>query len=247
MKIILSTLLIFLALYTFSSIASNQSIQSFNKAKKLLEKQVYHNHRKTLYCSASFNPKKKIVVPKGFTTNKYRKRAKKIEWEHIVPAENFGRNFKAWRIGDDKCVNSKGKSFKGRRCAEKIDKSYRYLQADMFNLYPAIGAVNALRSNYNFTMLPNIQSSFGSCKMKIDNTKAEPPEVARGRISRTYLYMDTTYKQYSMSRQQKRLMLAWDKIYPVDQWECSRAKKITHLQQNDNPIVMSRCKANNLW
>ncbi len=236
-----------LALFTFSSLASNQSIQSFSKAKKLLEKQVYHNNRKTLYCGASFNPKKKVTAPAGFTTNKYIKRSKKIEWEHIVPAENFGRTFTAWREGDDKCISSKGKAFKGRRCANKVDKTYRYLQADMFNLYPAIGAVNALRSNYNFTMLPGTASSFGSCKMKIDNTKAEPPEIARGRISRTYLYMDKTYKEYSMSKQQKQLMVAWDKMYPVDQWECTRAKKITRLQHNNNDVVMSRCKARDLW
>ena len=61
------------------------------------------------------------------------------------------------------------------------------MQADMFNLYPAIGAVNALRSNYNFTMLPDAKSDFGTCEMKIDNRKADPPEAARGQIARTYL------------------------------------------------------------
>ena len=29
-----------------------------------------------------------------------------------------------------------------------------------------------------------------------------------------------------MSRQQRQLMDAWDKMYPVDQWECTRAKRI---------------------
>ncbi|MCP4987376.1 MAG: hypothetical protein GY928_15370 [Colwellia sp.] len=50
-----------------------------------------------------------------------------------------------------------------------------------FNLYPAIGAVNALRSNHNFAMLPSAKSDFGSCAMKIDNRKAEPPEAARAK------------------------------------------------------------------
>ncbi|MFT5814485.1 MAG: deoxyribonuclease-1 [Psychroserpens sp.] len=61
------------------------------------------------------------------------------------------------------------------------------MQANMFNLYPVISAVNALRSIYNFTILPSVKSDFGSCVMKIDNRKAEPPETARGRIARTYL------------------------------------------------------------
>ena len=232
---------------TTTTVVANEEIQSFNKAKKLLEKKVYNNHRTTLYCGAIFDAKKKVTPPKGFTTTKYVKRAKKIEWEHVVPAENFGRNFSEWRDGNKQCVNSKGKAFKGRKCAEKVNIEYRYMQADMFNLYPAIGAVNALRSNYNFTMLPSEKSDFGSCLMKIDNRKAEPPEIARGQIARTYLYMDDAYKRYSMSKSQRQLMGAWDKMYPVDAWECARAKKIASLQKSKNNIVKSRCQSASSW
>jgi len=59
----------------------------------------------------------------------------------------------------------------------------------MHNLAPAIGAVNALRSNYEFTMLPGVRPTFGTCEMKIEGRKVEPPETARGIIARTYLYM----------------------------------------------------------
>ena len=229
------------------AIAANQEIQSFSKAKKVLERQVYNKHRTTLYCDAAFDAKKKVTPPSGFTTEKYIKRSKKIEWEHVVPAENFGRTFSEWRDGHKQCMDSKGKAFKGRKCAEKVNLEYRYMQADMFNLYPAIGAVNALRSNYNFTMLPAVKSDFGSCAMKIDNRKAEPPEAARGRIARTYLYMDGAYKRYSMSKSQRQLMNAWDKTYPVSAWECARTKKITRLQKSDNNIVKSQCGALKMW
>jgi deoxyribonuclease-1 len=113
----------------------------------------------------------------------------------------------------------------------------------MFNLYPAIGAVNALRSNYNFTMLPAAKSDFGSCAMKIDSRKAEPPEKARGRIARTYMYIEGAYKRYNMSKSQSQLMNAWDKMYPVDARECSRARKITSFQKSQNDVVKSRCDA----
>jgi deoxyribonuclease-1 len=229
------------------SFAANQEIQSFSKAKKILEKKVYNEHRTTLYCGAKFDAKKKVTPTKGFTTTKYLKRSKKIEWEHVVPAENFGRTFSEWRDGNKQCINSKGKSFKGRKCAEKVNTEYRHMQADMFNLYPAIGAVNALRSNYNFTMLPSEKSDFGSCSMKIDKRKAEPPIRSRGRIARTYLYMEGAYKRYKMSKSQRQLMNAWDKMYPLNDWECTRAKKITSLQKSDNPVVKSRCNALNLW
>ncbi|WP_354625290.1 endonuclease [Psychromonas sp. MME2] len=236
-----------LVLSTASVIAANQSNDSFSRAKKNMENEVYSNNRSTLYCGAAFDKRKNITPPTGFETSTHLKRAKKVEWEHVVPAENFGRTFSEWRDGDKQCVNSKGKAFKGRRCAEKVNQEYRYMQADMFNLYPAIGAVNALRSNYNFTMLPAAKNSFGSCAMKIENSKAEPPEAARGQISRTYLYMEDTYSRYRMSNQQRQLMNAWDKMYPVSAWECQRAKKIAALQKNSNHVVQSRCEAKNLW
>jgi len=227
--------------FAFSVYADNHNIDSFSKAKRLLEKQVYYDNKITLYCNAQFDYQKHVMPPAGFNTTKYVKRSKKIEWEHVVPAENFGRTFVEWREGNSACISSKGKAFKGRRCAEKTNKEYRYMQADMFNLYPAIGSVNALRKNYNFTMLPAEQNSFGSCAMKINNRKAEPPVTSRGRIARTYLYMEQNYQHYHMSQSQQKLMNAWDKMYPVDDWECQRAERIAKLQGNKNEIVESRC------
>lgn len=73
-------------------------------------------------------------------------------------------------------MDRKGKAFKGRACAEKVNADYRRMQADMYNLYPAIGSVNAVRSNKNFQMLgPDVPSAFGSCPMKISGNKVEPP------------------------------------------------------------------------
>lgn len=148
-----------------------------------------------------------------------------------MPAENFGRTFSEWREGHPNCVNKKGKSFKGRKCATKMNKEYRLMQADMYNLFPAIGAVNAIRSNYNFVAQAEGGSDFGSCDMKTDNRKAEPPEEARKRIARTCLYMDATYERYNMSKAQKQLMSAWDRMYPVSAWECLRSKRIESLQK----------------
>jgi deoxyribonuclease-1 len=226
---------------TYSNSAGNSAIQSFNKAKKQLELAVYHDHRETLYCSAEFDDKKNIILPVGFTTTKHKERANRVEWEHVVPAENFGRTFAEWREGHPKCINKKGKFFKGRKCAEKLNIEYRYMQSDMYNLFPAIGAVNAMRSNYNFVAYLPEKSEFGSCDMPIDARKAKPPESARGRIARTYLYMQSTYKRYKMSKQQEKLMAAWDKMHPVSAWECLRAKRIKKIQGNDNPIMNTRC------
>jgi deoxyribonuclease-1 len=161
-----------------------------------------------------------------------------------VPAENFGRTFSEWHEGHPSCVSKKGKSFKGRKCASKMNKEYRLMQSDMYNLFPAIGAVNAMKSNYNFAAQINVKSGFGSCDLKIANRKAEPPVKSRGRIARSYLYMDEVYNRYNMSKSQKQLMSAWDRMHPVSDWECERARRIESIQLNTNPILNSRCSPN---
>ena len=117
--------LLLAAASTLLMAAGNTEIESFNKAKRLLETKVYYDHRVTLYCGAAFDERKNVTLPDGFTTPKHAKRAHRVEWEHVVPAENFGRAFVEWREGADVCVDNRGKAFKGRRCAEKANAQYR--------------------------------------------------------------------------------------------------------------------------
>ena len=62
-------------------------------------------------------------------------------------------------------------------------------------------------------------------------------------IARAYLYMDSTYSNYSMSRQQRQLMNAWHSRYPVEQWECERTERIKAIQGNENSVVQKSCEA----
>ena len=187
-KHVLAAVLAVLFMASGAQAAGNVWNDSFNKAKKTLEWQVYYDHRITLYCGAAFDEKKDVALPEGFTAPKHEKRAGKIEWEHVVPAENFGRAFPEWREGDAQCVDKRGKAFRGRKCAERVNREYRLMQSDMYNLYPAIGAVNALRQNYNFQMLPGEEPDFGSCGMKIADRRAEPPIRARDRLPGLQVY-----------------------------------------------------------
>jgi len=224
----------------------NTREDSFQAAKKALGRIVYQDHRITFYCQAAFDAEGKVTLPPGFATPKHKARAEQLEWEHVVPAENFGRSFVEWREGHPDCQDKRG-PFKGRKCAERVSREYRLMQADMYNLYPAIGAVNALRSNYNFVLLPGAPYSFGSCGMKIQENKVEPPEHARGAIARTVKYMAWAYPRYSVSRQQEQLMDAWDRMHPVDQWECTRTRRIESIQGNENPVVKGQCQQAGLW
>jgi len=226
----------------------NIVVECFVDAKKFLEEEVYFDHRITIYCGANFDETKRICLPDGFVTPKYERRAERVEWEHMVPAENFGRVFVEWREGGPLCINKNGTRFRGRKCATMSSQEYRFMEADMYNLYPAIGAVNAIRSNCNFQILDqSLPSTFGVCLMKINGNKVEPPEHVRGIIARTYKYMEYAYPKYKMSKQQKKLMDAWDKMYPVDEWECTRTKRIEAIQGNENPFVKNKCIDREFW
>jgi len=251
-KIILICLILFVAFILISPAlmadSGNTTNDSFTAAKKYLEKDIYHDHRTTIYCGAEFKADKSVILPKGFSSPRYEARSKKIEWEHVVPAENFGHTFSEWRDGHPSCVDKKGKPFKGRKCAELASRDYRLMQADMYNLYPAIGSVNAFRQNYNFTQFQSdTPSSFGSCLMKIQDRKAEPPAAARGVIARTYLYFEGAYRRYRMSDAQRKLMNAWDKTYPLEDWECERACRIQQIQKNTNKVLKTKCQAKGYW
>ena len=135
-------------------------------------------------------------------------------------------------------MDKKGKSFKGRKCAEKINMAYRYMQADLYNLVPANGQVNALRSNYSYAMIPGEPRQFGDCDMEIENQKAEPRPEIRGDIARIYFYMNDAYPGKGIiSKKNRKLFKAWDKADPVDAWEKERAWRIKRIQGNINKFV----------
>ncbi|WP_180961072.1 hypothetical protein [Shewanella sp. GutCb] len=75
---------VLLAFSSATSAAGNTSNDSFNKAKKMLERAVYQDHRVTIYSGATFDAKKNIKVPLSFVTDKHVKRAKRVEWEYVV-------------------------------------------------------------------------------------------------------------------------------------------------------------------
>jgi len=169
---------------------------------------------------------------------KVNQRARRIEWEHLIPAENFGRQFSCWRDGDSKCVSSKGKAYKGRKCCTKVNKQYRLMQADMHNLFPAIGELNADRSNFRFDFELAQPKRYGECKFNVNfkQRRASVKEDIRGVIARDYLYFNQKYKM-KLSKQELKKYQAWNKQYPADEWEIKRNKRIAKMQGNLNTFI----------
>ena len=152
---------------TPSTFAQNTTIDSFNHAKKLLAR-VFAGHETEFYCGCTYAGSAVNLTSCGYQPKKDPDRAKRLEWEHVVPAEAFGQSFKEWREGHPACVDRKGKAFKGRNCARKMATQFRHMEADLYNLQPAIGEVNWLRSNYSMEMIPGEKREFGSCDVEIE-------------------------------------------------------------------------------
>ena len=221
---------------------------SFSSSKKQLLKEVYYDHKITFYCQNLFEIKrikgkeKTLILqdnnkytPRNKTTKKGKVniRAKRVEWEHVIPAENFGRQFTCWRYGGDRCVTKKGKKYKGRRCCKKISKIFKIMEADMMNLVPAIGEVNADRKNFRYMdTTQSLKGQYGECEFKVDfkKRKAYPPNYTKGFIARTYFYFTEKYK-IKLSKRDKKMFKVWDKAYPITEWEKIRKNRIREIQK----------------
>ena len=167
-------LFLLIAIFLFASVFSpsvafaegNTKIYSYSAAKRFLYGDIYSDHRVTVYCGAQFDENRNITLPQGFVIATHEDRAYRAETEHIVAAENFGRAFVEWREGSPQCVDNRGFPFRGRKCAE-TNPEFQRMEADLHNLAPAIGAVNAARRNFRFGMLTSSDFDWGACPLKI--------------------------------------------------------------------------------
>jgi deoxyribonuclease I len=220
----------------------NQKFHSFRKAKIAL-KQIYLDHRKTIYCGCAFDEHLTIDLKScSYHPAKPTKRAKRVEWEHIVPAKILGKVSHAWQHGDKRCLSRKGRRYKGRRCAKKIDPEYRRLSSDLYNLFPAVGALNNARGSYPMADIEGEPRKFGDCDFEIEGRRVEPSPFVRGEIARTYLYMNATYPEAGIldAKAQTRFEV-WSRQDPPDEWECLRAQRIERIQGNANEFVQQAC------
>jgi len=176
-----------LSVVSFTS--TDPNFKSFALSKKFL-KTVYKNGGQSFYCNEHFDESFHFKSFKSYKPQNIKsKRSYRMEFEHIVPAENFGRHFKSWRAGDLKCITKKGKAFKGRNCARKISEKFRLMEADPINLVPSIGAINGRRSNYRYAEIEGEKREFGTCDVEISNKRFEPRDSVKGDVARTYRYM----------------------------------------------------------
>jgi deoxyribonuclease-1 len=199
-------------------------------------------------------------VPKGSGV-----RASRIEWEHIVPASEFGHSFSEWNTGHSDCItpakdvrkcwrnedhsisckteHQEEKAYKGRRCASKANAEFSRMEADLHNLHPAVGELNGYRSSYPVAEIPGEEREFGACDAEIKDNQFEPAPSVRGDIARTYFYMSNSYPNaMQLSPEMKSMLERWNESDPVDRKECLKHGLVVKEQGNVNPMVAEGCK-----
>jgi deoxyribonuclease-1 len=205
---------------------------SFEKAKIELRRTVYHdrNDDGDLYCGCTWtwmgrSGGRVDLASCGYEVRADRTRAQRIEWEHVVPAWVLGHQRQCWQNG-------------GRENCKRSDPVFRAMEADMHNLSPAIGEVNGDRSNFRFGVLPSTPAQYGTCPTRTDFRQrvTEPRDAVKGQVARVYFYMHDRYG-LSMSRQQQQLLMAWDRMYPVSDWERERDRRIARAMGHTNQFV----------
>lgn len=211
--------------------------RNYRGASQVLAQVYTGDLAKDLYCGCPYSGKQNIdTVPCGFRPreNPHRKsykRARRIEWEHIVTAHNMGHFRPCWRDG-------------GRKNCTYNDPTFEMMEGDLHNLYPAIGEINGDRSNFMYSQWTNSpEPMYGSCETVVDFKlkKVQPRKEIRGLIARVHFYMENQYA-IKLSNQDRKLFEAWDKMYPVTKEECERDRRIEKKQGNRNPFVEKACK-----
>ncbi|TVP89491.1 MAG: deoxyribonuclease I [Pseudomonadaceae bacterium] len=205
---------------------------SFEQAKTQGRQQVYFDRHTvgTFYCGCQWewmgrSGGRVDLDSCGYQIRRQEVRAHRIEWEHVVPASNFGRARQCWQDG-------------GRSNCKANDPVFNVMEADLHNLSPAIGEVNADRSNYRFAPIRGAAQTYGACAMQVDfqNRIAEPPDAVKGQIARIYFYMHDRY-DLPMALRQQQILMSWDQQVPVSDWERERDRRIAAVMGHGNPFV----------
>jgi deoxyribonuclease-1 len=229
----IKTLIVFLSLSLSFSQANAQIATSFSKAKSNLYKKVEGNSGLTFYTNCSWSKKKVDLESCGLQNSfptKHLKRAKRTEAEHIIPASWMYKKHGKYR----ECyTKAKVLGETPRKYCQANDIDYRNAHNDLMNLVPAVGQLNALRSNKPFAEKVSgkkEQTFRGNGKVFLITSRvAIPDKSIRGDIARVAFYMGETYG-VTYSRRQLELFKKWDKEDLVSQNEINRKQRIFKIQ-----------------
>lgn len=216
----------------------------FARAKKVALRDVYGDRRVEAYCACTFDDAG-AVEPRacGYVPRKEGARARRIEWEHVVPARRLGEGLACWRGETEGCRASKKR---GRDCCSRSverggDALFHAMEGDLHNLVPAVGELNGDRSDRPHGVVDREPRDYGACDFEIDRASgrtgaAEPPDPVRGDVARIWLYAVDVWG-VPLGAEEAATFRAWSADDPVDAWELERDRRIERAQGNRNHHV----------
>lgn len=216
-----------------------RKVFSFEQAKKKLYGIPFGQE---FYCGCPFDGKIDFLgCP--FRSDRPSERASRVEAEHVVPASQFGHQFKEYRLGDKRCRTSKGVLYSGRKCLIKVNKEYQRIHNDLHNLRPAVGIVNGDRSDIPYGEIPGVTYRYPGCIFEWTKEKVEPRGSIKGDIARIYFYMSESYPtRVKVDRDFQQMLQRWSNDDPVDEKECEVERWINAIQGNRNRFIFEHCR-----
>lgn len=224
--------LFFAGLLVLCACSFKEPPQTFDQARTDLRHYVYHdrNNAGDFYCECAWQwtgESGGLIEPAscGYQVRAQLARATRTEWEHVLPASVFGQPRQCWRHG-------------GRENCNRTDPVFNAMEADLHNIVPALGEINADRSNYHFDEIAGAPHEYGACEFEVDSARriAEPRDAVKGQVARIYFYMHHRYGLV-LSENLQRRYLEWHALYPVTAWEEERDQRIARIMGHNNPFV----------
>lgn len=234
-----SILIVMMFLTSFTLVAQPSN---FTESKKILFKVYEEVPSKTFYCNCDYKGKQVDHGSCGYKgklkkngKEYYAQRSNRVEWEHIFPVSKAIGAFAECRSVNKK--NGKSKTLSRKDCL-KVSKGFKELEANLHNLVPSVGSLNAVRSNLSFAEIEGEPREWGKCDFEKEYRKVEPQDSVKGDIARIYFYLEKQYPYVGViSGKNRKLFEAWNKLDPISEQEkkinCLKAK----YQGHANPFV----------
>ena len=167
---------------------------------------------RTLYCNVQFKPGQRKIDGRIVTI------------EHAFPAD--------WIAEHHGCENRNSCDI----------PEYGYAEADLHNLWPAIGNINSSRGDQSLGEIPGEQRRFEEYCADFERTQGddaivEPRDAVKGDMARSILYMLDAYGLELPSNMALTMLLKWHLADPPDDAERWRNFAIKQIQGNRNPYI----------
>lgn len=246
---------LFIIAALFSSGVGARTLTDAEKKGQALAAEAYAGSGQELFCECTFNqgmvegacPLGAGAVIAG----------REISYVPVVTVAEYGRRRDCWTNKSGRLRTSS--PLRGRNREESVaapapvfscdvtDPVFRAMEADPFNLIPAVTQLAWARGHRKAAELAASEARFQGCSFDLPPDSAqgytfEPPASSKGNIARVYLYF---VDRYALPIEAERLATykAWSQADPVDEQERRIHDALMAKTKTCNPYVLGKKQA----